>query len=65
MTDLSAAQSAYVKALAEQLPQGQRLTFEAAVKARTGGRPADLTLQRVATLVLKEIKRGDLHSRRA
>jgi hypothetical protein len=59
-TILSEAQTAYIRALAEDLPNRQRATFFAAVNARTGGRPSDLVLQRIATIVFRELKRGEL-----
>jgi hypothetical protein len=57
---LSEAQQEYVAGLAQQLPADQRDTFIGAVQFRLGGRPCDIVLQRVASLIFRELQRGDL-----
>jgi hypothetical protein len=62
---LSEQQSAYVRDLAKELPADQRDTFFGTVQFRLGGRPNDETVGRVATLIYRELQRGELLARRA
>jgi hypothetical protein len=63
---LSEQQAEYVKGLAKQLPPNQRDTFTGAVQTRLcRGHPSDATLQRVASLIFRELQRGEILARRA
>jgi hypothetical protein len=62
---LSEAQKQYLTGLASQLEPGQRDIFWNAVYSRLGGKPADETVGRVASLIFSEIRRNEILARRA
>jgi hypothetical protein len=63
---LSDQQKEYIKGLAKQLPPDKRETFTGAVHTRLcRGHPSDATTQRVASLIFRELQRGELIARRA
>jgi hypothetical protein len=62
---LSEAQKQYLTVLASQLEPGQRDVFWNAVYSRLGGRPIDETVFRAASLIYREIERGERLARRA